>query len=86
MEHRIELVQPQGIAWRRGIRPGDTLLLMNGEPVIDHIDYQALSSRQKVDLFIRTENGEEKNVRIIKAKGAPLGISHIVGRHVQGRI
>ncbi len=75
MEHRIEFVQPHGIAWRRGVRPGDTLLQMNGEQVIDHIDYQALSSRQKVDLLIRTENGEEKNVRIIKAKGAPLGIT-----------
>ena len=75
MEHRIEFVQPQGIAWRRGVRPGDTLLSINGEQVIDHIDYQALSSRQKVDLMIRTQGGEEKNVRIIKAKGAPLGIS-----------
>ena len=75
MEHRIEFVQPHGIAWRRGVRPGDTLLQMNGEQVIDHIDYQALSSRQKVDLMIRTQGGEEKNVRIIKAKGAPLGIS-----------
>ena len=75
MEHRIEFVQPHGIAWRRGVRPGDTLLQMNGEQVIDHIDYQALSSRQKVDLLIRTQDGEEKNVRIIKAKGAPLGIT-----------
>ncbi len=75
MEHRIDFVQPHGVAWRRGIRPGDTLLSMNGEEIIDHIDYQALSARQKVDLFIRTEDGEEKNVRIIKAKDAPLGLS-----------
>ena len=74
MEHRILSVQPHGIAWRRGIRPGDTLLKMNGEEIIDHIDYQALSSRQKVDLMIRTQDGEEKNVRIIKAKDAPLGM------------
>lgn len=75
MEHRIEFVQPHGIAWRRGVRPGDTLISINGEQVIDHIDYQALSARQKVDLMIRTETGEEKNVRIIKAKSAPLGLS-----------
>lgn len=75
MEHRIDHVQPHGIAWRRGIRPGDTLISINGEAVIDHIDYQALSMRQKVDLKIRTEDGNEKNVRIIKAKDAPLGLS-----------
>lgn len=74
MEHIIEYVQPHGIAWRRGVRPKDVLIKMNGEDVIDHIDYQALSARQKVDLLIRTETGEEKNVRIIKAKGAPLGL------------
>ena len=75
MEHRIDDVQPHGIAWRRGARPGDVLLSINGEQIIDHIDYQALSVRQKVDLLIRTGSGEEKNVRIIKAKGAPLGLS-----------
>ena len=74
MEHSIFSVQPHGIAWRRGIRPGDTLLKMNGEEIIDHVDYQALSARQKVDLLIRTPDGEEKNVRIIKAKDAPLGM------------
>ncbi len=75
MEHIIEQVQPHGIAWRRGVRPGDVLLQMNGETVIDHIDYQALSAKQKVDLKIRTSGGEEKNVRIIKAKDAPLGLT-----------
>ena len=47
--HLIESVQPHGVAYRRGIRAGDSLIAINGEPILDEIDYQALTNRQKLD-------------------------------------
>lgn len=74
MAHLIEYAQPHGVAYRRGIRAGDSLIAINGEEIIDEIDYQALISHTKLDLLIRQSDGTEKTVRIIKAKDAPLGL------------
>ena len=74
MAHLIEGVQPHGVAYRRGIRPGDSLISINGEPILDEIDYQALSNRSKLDLLIRRADGREETIRIIKARDASLGL------------
>ena len=74
MAHLIEAVQPHGIAYRRGIRAGDSIIAINGEPILDEIDYQALTNRQRLDILIRRADGKEENVRVIKAKDAPLGL------------
>lgn len=74
MAHLIEEVQPHGVAYRRGIRPGDSLIAINGEPILDEIDYQALTNRQKLDLLIRRADGREETVRIVKAREAGLGL------------
>ena len=74
MAHQILGVEPHGIAYRRGIRPGDSLLSINGEPVLDEIDYQALTNRSRLDLDIIRADGTPGRVRIIKAKDAPLGL------------
>ena len=74
MAHLIEAVQPHGVAYRRGIRVGDSLISINGEPILDEIDYQALTNRQRLDILIRKPDGTEKNVRVIKAREAPLGL------------
>lgn len=75
MAHLIEAVQPHGVAYRRGIRAGDSLISMNGEPIVDEIDYQALSNKTRLDVLIRRADGKEENIRIIKAKNAPLGLN-----------
>ena len=66
MPHLIEEVQPHGVAYRRGIRAGDSLVAINGEPILDEIDYQALTNRQKLDVLIRHPDGTEETVRIIR--------------------
>ena len=48
MAHLIEEVQLHGIAYRRGLRAGDSIIAINGEPILDEIDYQALTNRQKL--------------------------------------
>ncbi len=74
MAHLIEYVQPHGIAYRRGLRAGDSIIAINGEPILDEIDYQALTDRQRLDILVRRADGKEENVRVIKAKDAPLGL------------
>lgn len=74
MGHVIEYVQPHGVAYRRGIREGDRLVSINGEEIIDEIDYQALTNRAKMDLVIRKPDGREETVRIVKAREAGLGL------------
>lgn len=76
MAHRIEAVQPHGVAWRRGIRPGDSIIAINGETVLDEIDYQALTNnKSKLDILLLRADGREENIRIIKAKELPLGLT-----------
>lgn len=74
MGHLIVYVQPHGVAFRRGIREGDQLIAINGEEIVDEIDYQALSSKSRLDILLRKADGTEATVRIIKAKDAPLGL------------
>ncbi|MBE5787235.1 MAG: DUF512 domain-containing protein [Clostridiales bacterium] len=76
MAHRIEAVHPHGIAWRRGIRPGDSIIAINGEPVLDEIDYQAFTNnKSKLDILLQRADGKEESVRIIKAKESALGMT-----------
>lgn len=75
MPHQIASVQPKGIAWRHGIRAGDAIEKINGEPLIDDIDYQALTARTRVTLDLVSETGDKRLVTIIKAPDAPLGLT-----------
>ena len=75
MEHLITGVIPGSPAYRNGIREGDTLLSLNGEELIDQIDYQALAGRRHVVLHVRKADGRDWHVEIIKPTGRPLGLS-----------
>ncbi|MBQ7455238.1 MAG: DUF512 domain-containing protein [Clostridia bacterium] len=68
-------VAPNSPAWRQGLRPNDALLSINGEALVDLIDYQALSSRRHLVLHVRKADGRDWNVEIVKPAGAPLGLS-----------
>lgn len=73
MRHQITQVEPRSVADRNGIRVGDILLAINGEPVIDEIDYQALIA----DMLLVVElerDGAAKTIQIKKSEGAPLGL------------
>ena len=74
MAHRILAVEPHGVAYRRGIRAGDSLIAINGEPILDEIDYQALTNKSRLDIALIRADGREETVRVIKAKDASLGL------------
>jgi putative radical SAM enzyme (TIGR03279 family) len=61
------------IAQNLGIKTGDVLLQINGEDVIDPIDYQALTAVRQLDI-LTLRGGREKLYRIEKNEHEPLGI------------
>lgn len=74
MAQRILSVEPQSPAARAGLKAGDLLLRIGNEPVIDFLDYQALTSERKLEITIRRD-GQEKTLRIRKDEYADLGLS-----------
>ncbi|MBQ8072279.1 MAG: DUF512 domain-containing protein [Clostridia bacterium] len=62
------------LAARLGIQPGETLLTINGEPVLDEIDYQALTTVPRLKLTLRDARGEEHVLSLRKPASAPLGL------------
>ena len=67
---RVEAGSP---AAREGLRPGDRLLSVNGEPVKDLIDYEALSVRGRLVVEVERD-GEKLRYLVRKKVGEPLGL------------
>ncbi len=70
----IAHVKPGSIADRLGIRAGDVLLSISGEPIIDQIDYQALTAKRSFPLTV-ARDGREITVQVKKLDWEPLGIT-----------
>ena len=75
LEHLITAVAEGSPAYRNGLRAGDTLLSINNEELIDHIDYQALSGKRHLVLHVRKADGRDWHVELVKPAGKPLGLS-----------
>ena len=74
MPTAITHVQPGSIAERLGLRAGDLLEAIAGEPVIDQIDYQALTANARFDIRIR-RGTEERTLHVRKQDWEPLGLT-----------
>ncbi len=73
MAHTIVSVESGSIAQKLGILAGDVLEEINGEPVVDFIDYQALCAEEKMCLVIR-RGEEETSYTFEKDEYEPLGL------------
>ena len=73
MRHEITGVEPHSVARKHGLRAGDVLVSLNGEPVIDEIDYQALIAGDRVAMELERE-GKPLSVQIRKQEGEALGL------------
>lgn len=73
MRHEIIGVEPRSVARRLGFRAGDELISLNGEPVLDEIDYQALIAGDRVRAEV-WRKGEQLVLEGGKQEGEPLGL------------
>ena len=71
---RIMSVTPHSPADKAGIRDGEILVLVNGEPVIDEIDYQALTAVSRLSMVITGRDGRTRDEFIFKSPWEPLGL------------
>ncbi|NLF28333.1 MAG: DUF512 domain-containing protein [Clostridiales bacterium] len=74
MAHRIVSVDEGSVAEALGIEPGDELFSINGECVIDLLDYQALSAESRVRMCVR-RGAEETEYAFEKDEYEPIGLN-----------
>jgi len=70
----ILAIEPGSIAAELGLKPGDRLLALNGEPVRDLLDYQLLTGAEELLLEIERADGELWEIEIDKDADEALGL------------
>lgn len=65
----------QGAARRAGIRAGDELLLVNGHPIQDVLDYRFYTYRARLCLRVRSPGGGERLCRLVHEEGGDIGLT-----------
>ena len=75
MSQRIVGVFPGSIAKRHGIQEQDTLVSINGTPVLDLVDYQFLTARASLELVLESDDGVRRTIHIHKRIEDSLGIT-----------
>lgn len=74
MAQRIISIDPASPAKKAGILAGDELISIGGEPIIDFLDYQALTAEKKLKLVLK--RGERKiSVSVRKGEYEDLGLN-----------
>ena len=56
-------------------RSADLLESIAGEPIIDQIDYQALTANRRFDMVVRRADGQEDVLHVRKQDWEPLGVT-----------
>ena len=77
MKNVITSVMPDSIAEEVGIEVNDILLSVNGEKIVDIIDYRFLTSDEEIVLEIQKPNGEVWDYEIEKEYGEELGLEFV---------
>lgn len=67
-------VEPHTPAHRARIHPGDLLLSINGNEIVDVLDYRFYQNERQLEIRLMTRAGE-KNVRIRKGEYEELGLT-----------
>lgn len=71
----IKSVEKGSVADKNGIRAGDELISINGEKVLDYIDYAFFMGEERLNLVMRTKDGKKKEVKIRKEDWEDLGLA-----------
>ena len=75
MSNKIQSVDSNSPAQRAGVRPGERLLDVNGNPIVDVLDYKFYTYDPKLTLTLEDPTGEVRKLRIHKQPGQDLGIN-----------
>ncbi len=75
MKHLITAVDPDSIAEEIGVEQGWHLLSVDGEEVLDIIDYEQLTTKDLLSITFETTDGEEVEAEIEKDFYDPLGLN-----------
>jgi NifB/MoaA-like Fe-S oxidoreductase len=71
---KIEKVEQGSRAFKKGISPGDTLLTINGNEIVDVLDYRFYQVNRKLELEIEKDDGKRKKIKIKKDEYEELGL------------
>lgn len=71
---KILSVAPSSPAFRAGIRPGESIISINDEKIIDEIDYQDLIQHAHLEMDICGIDGKIRRISIAKSSWESLGI------------
>ncbi len=71
----IQSIDAHSPARRAGVKEGETLLQVNGHPIVDVLDYKFYTYDSKLALVLQTPNGKERTVKIRKQEGEELGLN-----------
>ena len=70
----IIMVTPGSPAEKAGILAGERVDSINGEPVIDEIDYQALIVHPHLEIVLSGPDGTQRAVTVAKSRWDSLGL------------
>ena len=70
----VRHVDPRSPAHRSGVRAGDTLLEINGAPIVDVLDYKFYSYDPRLELTLLSPDGTRRTVHVRKEEGQDLGL------------
>ncbi len=70
----IASVAAESLAAQIGLRPGDTLVAIDGQRLRDVIDYRFAIAEERVTLLVRAADGSEREIVLVKDPDEDLGI------------
>ena len=71
----IKDVEKGSYAYKKGIKSGDTLVSLNGNSIMDVLDYRFYQNNEKVIAEIINAKGKVKNIKIKKGEYDELGMN-----------
>ena len=74
MAVKIIEVNPDGPAFAAGIRPGETLISMNGHEIVDILDYRFHETNQHLAVEVEDPAGKRREVTIRKGEYESIGL------------
>jgi len=69
----IKAVEPEGLGYRLGLRPGDRILAVNGHPLRDVIDFNFYTAEEELEI-VGDRGGERFVIRAYRGYGEEWGI------------